>query len=340
MLNKEKFAMFILTHGRPHDVITMQALKDSNYTGKTYIIIDNEDKQGDEYRKVFGKEMVIEFDKAAIGKTFDIADTRTDRRATVYARNASFQIAKDLGLDYHMQLDDDYTAIFFRLVEENKLRKKDTTSLNQIMEAMIDFLEDTGATSFAMSQGGDHIGGIEGVVTRPLLRKCMNTWLLRTEPPLEFVGRMNDDVNTYVVNGARGHMFFTTTALQTNVQTTQKVAGGMTEMYLNAYPMPIQRPCLNCGTLTTLTTRCEPCAKQYELKHPKKKRPHYAGDYRKRAKAIRDTATHCWLCGQTARHNDPWTADHVIAGDPASPLAPAHRSCNSSRGNRPPSPTT
>ena len=102
------------------------------------------------------------------------------------------------------------------------------------MEAMIDFLEDTGATSFAMSQGGDHIGGIEGVVTKPLLRKCMNTWLLRTEPPLEFVGRMNDDVNTYVVNGARGHMFFTTTALQTNVQTTQKVAGGMTEMYLDA----------------------------------------------------------------------------------------------------------
>jgi hypothetical protein len=229
----KKFAMFILTHGRPHEQLTLERLKECGYTGDVYLIIDNEDKTADEYFKLYG-DKVIQFDKAKAGELFDIADTRADRRATVFARNQSFLIAKELGLDYHMQLDDDYTAIFFRLVEENKLRKKDTTSLNQIMEAMIDFLEDTGATSFAMSQGGDHIGGIEGVVTKPLLRKCMNTWLLRTEPPLEFVGRMNDDVNTYVVNGARGHMFFTTTALQTNVQTTQKVAGGMTEMYLDA----------------------------------------------------------------------------------------------------------
>lgn len=229
----KKFAMFILTHGRPHEQLTLQRLQECGYTGDVYLIIDNEDKTADEYFKLYGNK-VIQFDKAKAGELFDIADTRADRRATVFARNQSFLIAKELGLDYHMQLDDDYTAIFFRLVEENKLRKKDTTSLNQIMEAMIDFLEDTGATSFAMSQGGDHIGGIEGVVTKPLLRKCMNTWLLRTEPPLEFVGRMNDDVNTYVVNGARGHMFFTTTALQTNVQTTQKVAGGMTEMYLDA----------------------------------------------------------------------------------------------------------
>jgi hypothetical protein len=229
----KKFAMFILTHGRPHEQLTLERLKECGYTGDVYLIIDNEDKTADEYFRLYG-DKVIQFDKAKAGELFDIADTRADRRATVFARNQSFLIAKELGLDYHMQLDDDYTAIFFRLVEENKLRKKDTTSLNQIMEAMIDFLEDTGATSFAMSQGGDHIGGIEGVVTKPLLRKCMNTWLLRTEPPLEFVGRMNDDVNTYVVNGARGHMFFTTTALQTNVQTTQKVAGGMTEMYLDA----------------------------------------------------------------------------------------------------------
>ncbi len=225
--------MFILTHGRPHEQLTLQRLQECGYTGDVYLIIDNEDKTADEYFRLYG-DKVIQFDKAKAGELFDIADTRADRRATVFARNQSFLIAKELGLDYHMQLDDDYTAIFFRLVSENKLRKKDTTSLDQIMEAMIDFLEDTGATSFAMSQGGDHIGGIEGVVTKPLLRKCMNTWLLRTEPPLEFVGRMNDDVNTYVVNGARGHMFFTTTALQTNVQTTQKVAGGMTEMYLDA----------------------------------------------------------------------------------------------------------
>lgn len=51
--NKDNFAAFILTHGRPDNVITYQTLKKSGYTGKIYFIIDNEDKRGDEYRSTF-----------------------------------------------------------------------------------------------------------------------------------------------------------------------------------------------------------------------------------------------------------------------------------------------
>jgi hypothetical protein len=72
----------------------------------------------------------------------------------------------------------------------------------------------------------------------------------------------------------------------------------------------------------------------YDLKHREPRRQHYKGDYPKRAALVRATATHCWICGGTARADDPWTADHIIAGDPQSPLLAAHRSCNSSRGNR------
>ena len=41
-----------------------------------------------------------------------------------------------------------------------------------------------------------------------------------------------------------------------------------------------------------------------------------------------------WLCGGGAVPGDPWQADHVIPGNPDSPLAPAHRSCNAARGNK------
>jgi hypothetical protein len=68
MLNKEKFAMFILTHGRPHDVITMQALKDSNYTGKTFIIIDNEDKQPMNTEKCLAKKWSLSLTKQPSAK--------------------------------------------------------------------------------------------------------------------------------------------------------------------------------------------------------------------------------------------------------------------------------
>lgn len=100
--------------------------------------------------------------------------------------------------------------------------------------------------------------------------------------------------------------------------------------------MPFARPCLECGVLSRNGTRCEKHQGIIDAKTNARKaeRIHYKGDYRARAKAVRDSATHCWLCGETARPHDPWTADHVYPGDPASPLMPAHKSCNSRRGNK------
>lgn len=229
----DKFAAFILTHGRPNDIYTYKSLRDAGYTGKIYVVIDNEDKTEDEYRRVFGSENVIQFDKAVIGQTFDIADTRTDRRAIVYARNASFEIAKQLGLDYFIQLDDDYTSFMFRWADGDVLKHCMIKSMDEVLKAMIQFVDDTGTDTFAMAQGGDFIGGVEGsAVHRPLMRKAMNSFIFRTDSDLRFKGRMNEDVNIYVGEGMRGRLIFTTTAVMLTQRPTQGTAGGMTEMYL------------------------------------------------------------------------------------------------------------
>jgi hypothetical protein len=98
----------------------------------------------------------------------------------------------------------------------------------------------------------------------------------------------------------------------------------------------VRRVCLSCGTLTLNGSRCEPCQTTQDtaISNRRGPRAHYAGDYRKRAKVIRDNAETCWICGDGYRVDDPWTADHLVPGDPASPLAAAHRSCNSARGNK------
>lgn len=95
-----KFAAFILTHGRSEKVITYRSLRRHGYTGPIYLIIDDEDPTGDQYRETFGAEWVIAFSKAEIAATFDEGDQSPDRRTIVYARNACFGIAADLGLDY------------------------------------------------------------------------------------------------------------------------------------------------------------------------------------------------------------------------------------------------
>lgn len=61
----------------------------------------------------------------------------------------------------------------------------------------------------------------------------------------------------------------------------------------------------------------------------------YSGDYKKRAKMVRDTAVLCHICREGFRLGDPWQADHILPGNPLSPLAPAHASCNAKRGNKP-----
>ena len=105
--------------------------------------------------------------------------------------------------------------------------------------------------------------------------------------------------------------------------------------------MKFKRPCLDCGQLTTNKSRCDEHQKRIDdlmnarRSQVKRATGQYSGDYRKRAKEVRDTATVCHLCGEGPRVNDPWQADHIIPSDPYSPLAAAHRSCNARRGNKP-----
>jgi 5-methylcytosine-specific restriction endonuclease McrA len=105
--------------------------------------------------------------------------------------------------------------------------------------------------------------------------------------------------------------------------------------------MKFPKPCLDCGTLS-LGNRCPThqavIDNQTNIRRAaiKATTGQYSGSYKRRAKEVRDTAIICWLCGQGARPNDPWQADHVNPaehGDTAQ-LLPAHKSCNSSRGNK------
>lgn len=67
--------------------------------------------------------------------------------------------------------------------------------------------------------------------------------------------------------------------------------------------------------------------------------PHYQGNYQREARRVRNAAnanpdTLCRRCGQPARPGDPWQAGHINDSQPGGPLAPEHRSCNTSAGAR------
>ena len=233
MKNKD-FAVFILSHGRANNIKTIQALEKGNYTGDYYIIIDNEDKSSEEYYKLYGNKVIM-FDKLEISKKFDTADTFTDRRTIVYARNACFEIAEKLGIKYFLELDDDYSTFEYRKIKNNTLAHINCKQLDKLFDLMIDFLEQTKALSVALSQGGDFLGRKNSTVYREkLTRKAMNTFFCKTENKFDFLGRINEDVNTYTALGNKGNLFFTIADADIQQTQTQSNSGGMTNVYLDS----------------------------------------------------------------------------------------------------------
>ena len=230
---RSDFAALILTHGRPDRVHTYYALRNAGYTGRIIIVIDNEDKTANEYRDRYGTDVVV-FDKAAIAQTFDEGDNFQDRRAIIYARNASFQIANDLGYRYFVQLDDDYIGFYYRFDQDGFYGHCTTPSIDWLFSSIADYLSVTPFASIAISQGGDHIGGGEGKKVIGTKRKAMNSFVCDTKKPFQFVGRINEDVNTYTCEQRKGLLFMTIMAAQLNQKTTQSNAGGMTDLYLDS----------------------------------------------------------------------------------------------------------
>ena len=232
----DNFAALILTHGRPDRVITYDTLRKQGYTGRIVIVIDNEDDKADEYKRKFG-DQVYQFDKRAIAEKMDQADNFDDRRSIVFARNASFEIAAELGIDYFIQLDDDYSEFRYRRnyrddlwVTNSKFRK--IKNLDRVFEIMTEFYKTTPIQSVAMAQGGDFIGGF---TAKPeFKRKCMNSFICSPHRPFKFSGRINEDVNTYTQLQSTGPVFLTIMGLSLEQGTTQKNTGGMTELYLDS----------------------------------------------------------------------------------------------------------
>jgi hypothetical protein len=232
MITTRKSAVFILTHGRPDNIKTLDMLQRSGYTGKIHIVIDNEDDRADEYFNRYG-DMVLQFNKKEIADQIDDADTSGDRRAIIYARHAAQHMAKELGYDYMLQLDDDYADLRYRFIKKGVLTSFRVKNCDALFESTYKFLDDTNALTVAFGQGGDMIGGINSPnYKRGLQRKAMNSFFLRTDRHVDFKGKINDDVNLYVVYGAQGELIFTSFHVNVLQMATQANQGGMTELYL------------------------------------------------------------------------------------------------------------
>jgi hypothetical protein len=272
---REDFCAFILTHGRADRVLTYDTLRRCGYTGKVYIVIDDEDKQEAQYRAKYG-DQVLQFSKAEIAKTFDEGDNFGDRRAIIYARNACWDLARQVGCRYFIQLDDDYKQFSYSFVEGVgfiSLGTKPIKCLDGVWDSMLSFFESSNALSVAMSQSGDWIGGKQGNTAKEIAkgeraRKAMNSFICSVERQFRFIGRINEDVNTYAGLGLTGSLFFTCFYVALHQMQTQQSTGGMSDLYMDSgtyvksfYTSMYAPSCSKVKMLQTSHSRLHHCVK-------------------------------------------------------------------------------
>ena len=266
----DTFCIFILTHGRPDNVITAKTLKKCGYTGQLYFVVDDEDATLERYRQNFGADKVIVFDKKAEADACDEGNNFDERRTITMARNACFGIAEKLGVTHFVELDDDYTDFRFKTIETNG-KMFWINNIDRIFCGMIKFYNASKCFSVALSQCGDFIGGLDNGcgLYRFSKRKCMNSFLCSTERPFRFIGAMNEDVNTYTTLGSRGYLFITIPVAALNQKQTQAQSGGISDMY--------KRFGTYCKAFTT--TMMMPSAVRVSMMRSKTPRIHHAIDW-------------------------------------------------------------
>ena len=227
MENKD-FAVFILSHGRADTITTYRALRDGGYTGRTYVVIDNEDDQEDLYRQKFGDD-IIQFDKRDYLEKTDLGDLDTDRRIGVFARNFIQDEAKRLG--FHLQLDDDAHGFTYRFAQGKVLRALHCSHLDEVFSGMVEYMKKTPITSLSFALSAYNMGGVDGSIKEGMTRKTMTTFLMRADDLQYFHMRMNDDITTSLINGMRGKLYYSYLPIEVEVDKTQVKAGGMTDIY-------------------------------------------------------------------------------------------------------------
>lgn len=235
MMENSDFAVFIITHKRPNNQITLQTLKKGNYTGNIYFILDDEDDTIEEYKKNYGEEKVKVFHKNV---WFDIGDNLVGYKGVPeYARNECFRIAKELNLKYFVQLDDDYSSITYRYEKKGKLKSKHVFNFDELFKAMCKFLEIKKIYCVAFGVQGDFIGGAKGKYSEGIYRNARNSFFCKTDCPFQFLGRINEDVTTPAYNNMIGNLFYTVLKVSVTLFDHKKNKGGSSEQYkeVNTY---------------------------------------------------------------------------------------------------------
>lgn len=230
----KKFAVFILTHGRPNNQLTVKSLQDVGYTGDLYLVVDDQDDTYDEYVRVWGADRVILFLKDYfIGNTDTGLHTPVPKFA-VFARNAIEYIAKSMGYQTFLMLDDDITKLRIRLPHGDSLRSYQFNGhFGEIIDKAVDFVLDCDIACMGLGFCNLYIGGVGNFnKENPRQRLCAEAFIRNTAHPISWRLNMVEDLITSIDAAMNGDVWFQFLPIQCEIKMSEgAVDGGNSDVY-------------------------------------------------------------------------------------------------------------
>jgi len=218
--------VLILTHGRPKEQKTLELLRKSGYTGRIWLVVDDLDETLDEYRRIYGDSVIV-FDKQAYREITDTCDNTKNLATVVYARNASYDIADELGLDYFVQCDDDIMSLAYRYRDKGKLKGLNVRDMDGVFEAYVEFMK---AGDFPVLGFGAEIDTVGGRL-KEVVFDLYQIFICRTDRRVDFIGTVNEDTNTMCLLNSVGALTPKVCTVQYSSDERGTNKGGLSRLY-------------------------------------------------------------------------------------------------------------
>lgn len=227
-----KFAVFIITHGRPNNQYTYQTLRNCGYTGDIYFVVDSMDRTVIELEYKHPGVPTYTFLKSRYMEDSEkILDGVSS--SALFARNACEDFAQSLGIDVFAVFDDDITGLRYRWLEDGKIRSLCVQSgLDEVFKLYASFIleHDIMTTSFAHVMF--YVGGANNLAERiSNLRDTYQIHIRNAKHPVDWLSVINEDIITEIDSSKKGNIWWSLPFVVYDAQAMNDNGGGNKEYY-------------------------------------------------------------------------------------------------------------
>lgn len=228
-----EYAVFIITHGRPRNQLTVSTLRSRGYTGKIYLVVDTDDLCLNEYKQLYG-DAVLTFDKSEYIRRTDTGLSEPYANFAVFARNATEDIARNLGYKYIVVMDDDLTNFRFRYDDNGSFKSiKITNTMQAVMDEYVNYLAVADISCLCFGVHNNYMRGTDALYTvNPRTRLCFTVFFRNLKFEVDWKLNMCEDRITSIDSSRKGQVWLQLLNVQVDtVAIGGTVAGGNSSVY-------------------------------------------------------------------------------------------------------------